>query len=632
VISLLCLVPASLAAQALKWEQGANSLDGGWRTHAGDQTAWAASDFDDSSWQLTTLGESHPPTPGKYDERWYRLRINLPADHPPLALLVIAGDGTYEVYWNGHLLPGARLRSAWGASRDPKARAMPIQGSGSGVLALRVRVPNSSLFHWAPTTIQVFLGTQDLIDYAARANQSEWLNRYVISWALDLLQALAAIALILLFLFQRDHREYLWMGLNLLFLANGGASLTPAMFVCVTLPAIYLSPITQIEFTFSFAGQPVTRIWRAYQGLLLLAVATLPALLWIGKIDFFPYQAVEASLLVPATFILPVLLFVWYRRGNREAGWLIVPSLLPLLSICIIDLGLLGLWLGLPWLAVLINRIPIGALSFWAPDPANLLYLLALGIVIFLRFNRVSLQQARAAQELEAAQRVQSLLLRAAHADSRWLRTEAVYRPAAEVGGDFFHIAQIEGLSRIVIGDVSGKGLGAAMLVSALIGALDADRNADPAAVLKQLNELLLARQQGGFATCLCAVLAPSGETAFANAGHFAPYLNGKEEDLANGLPLGIVADAEYPETTLELVPGDTLTMLTDGVVEARNKTGELFGFERAAAISTESAQNIAGAAQSFGQEDDITVLTVRYVPVLRTPTGALPEPTEAQA
>jgi hypothetical protein len=432
-ILLLPLMTVPLAAQSLPWEQGAKSLDNGWRTHAGDDMAWAAPDFDDSQWQAASLNDSYPPTPGEYGQRWYRLKIDLPSSVPPLALLVSGGDGTYEVFQNGRLLPGARLRSAWGAGKEPTSRAVPISGSGTVVLALRVRVPNSSLFRWSPTTIHMFLGTEDLIAFAARATQSERTNRLVISRGLALLLGFAGIALIVLFRFQRNHREYLWMGLNLIALACDGSSLTPAFFVCVTLPGIYFSSITQIEFTFSFAGKPVTRVWRAYQGLLLLALAILPPLLWIGKLSFFPYQAIEASLLVPATAILPALLLIWYRQGNREAGWLIVPSMLPLLSICIIDLGLLGLWLGSPRLAVLINRFPIGDLSFWVPDPANLLYLLAICFVIFLRFNRVSHQQARAAAELEAAQRVQSLLLRSAHSQGTQFHIDAVYRPAAEV-------------------------------------------------------------------------------------------------------------------------------------------------------------------------------------------------------
>ena len=119
----------------------------------------------------------------------------------------------------------------------------------------------------------------------------------------------------------------------------------------------------------------------------------------------------------------------------------------------------------------------------------------------------------------------------------------------------------------------------------------------------------------GGFATCVCADISEDGELTLANAGHLAPYCNGEEIPLDSSLPLGIYHHAEYSETTLKLAPGDQLTFLSDGVVEAQSPTGELFGFDRTAAISTQSAEAIAAAAQAFGQEDDITVLTLTFAP-----------------
>jgi serine phosphatase RsbU (regulator of sigma subunit) len=83
---------------------------------------------------------------------------------------------------------------------------------------------------------------------------------------------------------------------------------------------------------------------------------------------------------------------------------------------------------------------------------------------------------------------------------------------------------------------------------------------------------------------------------------------------LESGLPLGIAPHVEYAQSAFHLAPGESLTLLSDGVVEARDRTGELFGFERTAAISTKPAEEIARAAQAFGQEDDITVLTVALV------------------
>ena len=100
-----------------------------------------------------------------------------------------------------------------------------------------------------------------------------------------------------------------------------------------------------------------------------------------------------------------------------------------------------------------------------------------------------------------------------------------------------------------------------------------------------------------------------------ANAGHLAPYLAGREVSVDVGLPLGLTADSRYIETRFHINPGDELTLLTDGVLEARNPQGELFGFERTAAVSTEPIQNIARAASTFGQQDDVTVVRLALEP-----------------
>lgn len=97
-----------------------------------------------------------------------------------------------------------------------------------------------------------------------------------------------------------------------------------------------------------------------------------------------------------------------------------------------------------------------------------------------------------------------------------------------------------------------------------------------------------------------------------ANAGHLPPYLNSQEVKLPGGLPLGVLPDVRYEEVRLYLHPGDRILLLSDGVVEARNPSGELFGFDRVHNLSNQSAFYIADAAKTFGQDDDITVLTIR--------------------
>ena len=98
------------------------------------------------------------------------------------------------------------------------------------------------------------------------------------------------------------------------------------------------------------------------------------------------------------------------------------------------------------------------------------------------------------------------------------------------------------------------------------------------------------------------------------NAGHLTPYKKGVEIKVESGMPLGVALDSGYPETRLQLEPGDSLTFLSDGVVEAQTASGEMFGFDRTREISGQSARAIAERARSFGQADDITVLTVSRV------------------
>jgi serine phosphatase RsbU (regulator of sigma subunit) len=132
-----------------------------------------------------------------------------------------------------------------------------------------------------------------------------------------------------------------------------------------------------------------------------------------------------------------------------------------------------------------------------------------------------------------------------------------------------------------------------------------------PAQLLAGLNREMVKAADGGFITCLCAQIFPDGQAILSSAGHPAPYLNGEELQIGGGIPLGILANADYSETTFHLAPGQSLMLLSDGVLEATNSAGELFGFDRTRAISSHPAEEIARRAQRFGQEDDITVLTL---------------------
>ena len=221
--------------------------------------------------------------------------------------------------------------------------------------------------------------------------------------------------------------------------------------------------------------------------------------------------------------------------------------------------------------------------------------------------------------EIDQAQQVQQVLIPDAIPAIPGFVMESEYRPSQQVGGDFFQIIPgADGSILAVIGDVSGKGLRAAMLVSLIVGAVRtlARFTRDPEEVLRGVNERLCGHLKNQFATCLALHIASDGKTTIANAGHLPPFWNGRELDMAGSIPLGIVENAPIEQSTLLLSPGDRLILLTDGIVEAQNKQRELFGFVRLGELAREdrSSVEIASAAQEFGQEDDITVLRIQRV------------------
>lgn len=240
-------------------------------------------------------------------------------------------------------------------------------------------------------------------------------------------------------------------------------------------------------------------------------------------------------------------------------------------------------------------------------------------VVCFHDLLRDRRDKQRLASEMEAARAVQQVLIPEEIHRIPGFAIESMYRPAGEVGGDFFQILPTAtGGVLTVIGDVSGKGMPAAMTVSLLVGTVRtlAHFVQSPGEILAAMNQRMMARSAGGFTTCLVLRADPDGALVAANAGHLAPYVDGRELALENGLPLGLAAGTVYAESRFELPPGVQLTLITDGVVEARDKSGRLLGFESTCALCTRPAEEIMRAAQAFGQEDDITVVTLARVPV----------------
>src|SRR3954463_1657099 len=233
-------------------------------------------------------------------------------------------------------------------------------------------------------------------------------------------------------------------------------------------------------------------------------------------------------------------------------------------------------------------------------------------------------------QELEVARLIQQNFLPKELPDLPGWQIAAYYRPAREVGGDFYDVIQLEG-GRVgfVVGDVTDKGVPAALVMSATRSVLraSAQRLIEPGAVLERVNEHLCPDMPAKmFVTCLYGVLDPeSGLLRFANAGHDLPYVktaDGVAELRARGMPLGLMPGMEYEEKEAVLQPGDCVLLHSDGIVEAHDPERDMFGFPRLKATMADApgGQELidrvlrdldAFTGPEAEQEDDITMVTL---------------------
>jgi hypothetical protein len=358
--------------------------------------------------------------------------------------------------------------------------------------------------------------------------------------------------------------------------------------------------------------------WLFWSGTATVVVTILAQLAFrMGWIGLVQSDLIWAFALVPYFCCVLVLLYQKASRGVADAQLMLIP--VGLCYVCWLARILLNAfgasghtwaYRNLYWFFE-VSRRPF---PFSVNDLADMLMLVAVVAVLPLRFARSRRDEERLAGEMESARTVQQVLIPTEIPPVPGFAIHCVYKPAGQVGGDFFQVVPLDsGGALIVVGDVSGKGMPAAMTVSLLVGTFRtlAHYTHKPSEILGSMNRRMLSRSQGGFTTCVVLRIEPQGTVIVANAGHLAPYLAGQEIAVQNGLPLGITAGTEYPEVSVPLPPGAQLTLYSDGVVEARAQSGELFGFDRAAALSTQPAEVIAQTAQTFGQDDDITVLTV---------------------
>jgi serine phosphatase RsbU (regulator of sigma subunit) len=248
-------------------------------------------------------------------------------------------------------------------------------------------------------------------------------------------------------------------------------------------------------------------------------------------------------------------------------------------------------------------------------------------------YDQLSLMRQSIEQELRMARSIQQAQLPQDLPQLEGWQITPYYQPAREVGGDFYDLFELEdGRVGVVEGDATGKGMPAALVASATCSMLRAVAQAlgssSPGEVLSRVNETLLSRiPQNMFVTCFYAILEPkSARLRYANAGHDLPYLhrNGQSEELrARGMPLGLMPGISYEEKEIKLDVGEGVLFYSDGLVEAHDPKGEMFGFPRLRALVAQQGEErsleevlleelYSFVGEGWEQEDDITLLTLK--------------------
>jgi len=638
-------------------------LEKGWRVGITADAAASLPEFDDAQWAIRDAtdgfadipdedhssdpSENGKPAEGGHPEHghgkpfvWFRLHIKLAENHGPLALLIElpislhtsmlpsdSGPGV-DVFANGKQLkpngPHADLPQRY--QQISRIYSLDIPDSATD-LTLVLRTIYIPVGFGAPTSFfngrKLRLGHPDDLDRLLEIWGTHRLFERLATVVNSILVLVLALFLLALYSTQRGHVEYLWLALHELVqaplgfveLAGASARIDTLWYAAIMLQLALIAAYSYFEFLIAFLS--LKRRWYIkglrYSSPLLLGIG--PTLLMVGHNHVVGVLLLTLSMFC-LLWIIGWLLFVFITliiataRRNFEAGLLLIPLVLTMVGLFepLLTAGMSAMGSGE-------YRSPLtfqaGPIPIHFAAIADFAGILAIVIIIFVRFLRVQRDQERVSSELAAARSVQELMIPQEKIQTPGFEVDSIYNPANEVGGDFFHVQPTEdGGLLVVLGDVAGKGLKAAMNVSMLMGALRRIPERSPARILESLNRVLTGSES--FTTCQAAWFAANGEVVLANAGHLPPFLNSQEVVVPGGLPLGVLDNITYEEVRLYLHPGDRLLIMSDGVVEARQPSGELFGFERVHNLTGQSAFYIADAAKEFGQEDDITILTIR--------------------
>ena len=619
-------------------------LNGKWRFHPGDNPQWASPTFDDSAWPLLNSDESwiYQGYPDLSGYAWYRFTITVPAASPALAIDLPPIFTGYQIYESGRLIASSGNTHPTFAVFDPTPHVFPIIDTPTKApqtIQIALRVWHSPLWsHYAgggPEEGGGLIGPSNILNSIHSLRHDAQLNYYADEYITAFLSGIIGIVILVLFLLRPSEREYIWFALiqiancagYILTLMHGPANLLPIpifdLYTTILLAVVWVASL----YFFSVTLHARRGLWfRISLVLAVLSPVSIP-LYWPGWISVPTSTLISTACILPSTLWVLALLIRRSIRRDPDALILLAPAALKYgYYIFQTVVGSIAQFHPVNFSSWVFGvYVPVYPFHLTLTTIFNLLFLVALLIFLIRRFSQARGREEHFNHQLDAARHIQQMLIPETAPAIPGFAVESIYIPADVVGGDFFQqIPDGNGGITLIVGDVSGKGLPAAMMVSLLVGVIhsEAARTSDPAEILTALNERLIAQPHEGFATCLVAHLSPQGLLRLACAGHIPPFRSGNAVEMEGSLPIGVVSGAEPSTLTLQLDPDDRLTFISDGVLEAQSPSGELFGFDRTASISTQTAQEIASAASTFGQEDDITVLTIDFQPQ--------PEPTPA--
>jgi Stage II sporulation protein E (SpoIIE)/Beta-galactosidase jelly roll domain len=643
-------VTAPAAAFSVNLGESSVALDGPWKFRTGDDLAWSQTGFDDSNWGTMDL----TPPPGSADETigdsgdlpgwtasgypeysgyaWYRLKVNVQGASRRLAIkMPDQADDAYQVFVNGKQV------GSFGKFTDhhvtaystlPEEFRLP-KGINNGTITIAIRTwmdsatpfssPDAGGLHGPP-----ILGYASLIGALTQLDYDETAHQFVSSFIEWLILLMAMLMALSLFWLDREEKAYLWLALVCLTtLLSNSILLSVNLYAWIgqttalILRDVLLSPV-RVGLWVLFWGYwfRIWRIARLHQfvwslvGIMMICTAMLRPPLYGQHVPVHFAHVINPILLVAKLALGALLFFVTYRgltRQRTEGGMAVTAVLLVFVANYQREMRLIHIPISFPILGF---DVALGTI-------ATVVSLLIITVMLLNRFFLSQRQKEVWKLEIQQAQHVQQILIPNKLPEIPGFTIDSEYRPAREVGGDFFQVlpGDVPGSILIVVGDVTGKGMQAGMLVAVIVGALRgaALHSSDPVQMMHEVNVQLCERQHAS-ATCQIVYIDAMGNATLANAGQLPPYLNGKEMEMEGALPLGTIAEADHSVTTFTMHPGDSLILMSDGIVEAQNARGDLFGFDRINELLQKrtTAADIATAAQDFGQEDDILVLQVR--------------------